>query len=443
MAEKKYKELGVYGLKKQYGVIEEEFLTDLQGAKAIKVYKEMVNNDSTVGTIMLVIKLLMRKVRWDVEVPENATDENQALEDSLFLLECWEDMSHTSQDFISEACSMIPYGWAWFEEVYKLRMGRWEPEPHRRSNFTDGKIGWRKFALRPQDTLHEWKFNPEDGGVIAMVQEDPDSYEKYEIPLEKSLLFRTETYKNNPEGKSLLRHAYRPWFFKKNIENIEAIGTERDLCGIPVMKAPASIIHTDSADADLYNELKKIIRQLKNDENAGMILPSDTDEQGRPLYDFNLVASAGTRQFDTDKIIMRKAREIAMSVIADFILLGHENVGSYALSENKTTLFADSLTIHLDTIAAVLNKYAIPRLFQLNNMEREVYPKLYHLGLEATDLDVIGRFLTALSQAGMPLFPDYKLENHLRKLGKMPLLEEADDSRNPKQEDDDFEEPEE
>jgi hypothetical protein len=51
-----------------------------------------------------------------------------------------------------------------------------------------------------------------------MVQMAPPRYQTTVIPIEKSLLFRTSIAKGNPEGVSLLRTAYRSWYFKKRLE---------------------------------------------------------------------------------------------------------------------------------------------------------------------------------------------------------------------------------
>jgi hypothetical protein len=58
------------------------------------------------------------------------------------------------------------------------------------------------------------------------------------IPIEKMLLFRTTVQRNNPEGRSMLRTAYRPWRNKKRIEEIEGVGIERDLAGLPMARIP-------------------------------------------------------------------------------------------------------------------------------------------------------------------------------------------------------------
>lgn len=63
-------------------------------------------------------------------------------------------------------------------------------------------------------------------------------HEMDRIPMSKAMLFRTESVKDNPEGRSILRNAYRSWYFKRRIQEIEAIGIERDLAGLPVIHAP-------------------------------------------------------------------------------------------------------------------------------------------------------------------------------------------------------------
>jgi hypothetical protein len=61
---------------------------------------------------------------------------------------------------------------------------------------------------------------------------------------------------------------------------------------------------------------------------------------GHEEYGFKLVSAAGTRQFDIGKSVERYKTDIATAVMADFMRLGHEGVGSYSLASSKTSLFA-------------------------------------------------------------------------------------------------------
>lgn len=218
-------ELGATGLKRTSGYINEEFLPQLKGRKAVQVFKEMNDNDPTVGALLFSVDRLMRQIEWRVEPADQDSESKQAAE---FVEECMEDMSTTWDDVVSEILTMLPFGWSWHEIVYKQRVGPWEKDPKKRSKYTDGKIGWRKLPIRAQETLTRWIFD-ETGGVRAMVQMAPPAYKQVVIPIEKSLLFRVSTAKGNPEGRSFLRNAYRPWYVKKRLEEIEMIGAERDL----------------------------------------------------------------------------------------------------------------------------------------------------------------------------------------------------------------------
>ena len=76
---------------------------------------------------------------------------------------------------------------------------------------------------------------------------------------------------------------------------------------------------------------KKMVRGVRRDENEGLVLPTQYDpDTKQPLFDFELMSSGGTRQFDTNSIISRYEQRILMSVLADFILVGHEDTGSYS-----------------------------------------------------------------------------------------------------------------
>lgn len=409
-------ERGETGLYRQSGLIYEEFLRELQGAKAIKIFKEMSNNDAIIAAILNAIKILARGVKWRVDA---ACDTDEDLEAAKFIESCLYDMETTWSETIDEILSMLEFGWSWLEKVYKLRLG-WSSDPTRNSKHNDGRIGWRKLPIRSQDTFYEWQFN-EYGDVVGLRQQSPVDYKIKDIPREKSLLFRTSAHKNNPEGRSILRGAYRAWYMKKRLENIEAIGIERDLAGLPVVWVPAEIMNSSqSSDQKIVTEFKKILRNLRRDEQEGILMPLVTDEKGNKLYDITLLSTGSRRQTDTTQIVARYNKDIASTALADFILLGHENVGSFALASSKTDMFSAAIGSYLDSIAEVFNRDAIPELCRLNGIRLDTYPQLHHGDIETADLTELGGFITAIAGAGMELFPDDKLESYIRQQAGLP-----------------------
>lgn len=404
-------ELGTTGLQRWSGYISEEFHRELTGDRALRVYREMMDNSATVGACLFAIDMLARNVTWHVEAGGKSPEDEDA---ALFVEQCREDMSHSWQDLMSEILTMLGYGWSYHELVYKRRQGP-NSQPGLASRFTDGRIGWRKIPIRSQETRQRWEFDP-GGGITGLWQQDPVAYQTVLIPIQKSLLFRPRAHKNNPEGRSCLRTAYRPWYFSKRIEEIEGVGVERDLAGLPVIFAPPELFRSDrvAEQSSLYIALQNIVRNIRRDEQEGVLMPMAYDAQGKPLYDLKLLSTGGQRQFNTNEVIQRYNQQIAMTMLADFILLGHEKVGSFALASSKTSLFSSALGAWLDGIAEVFNRHAIPRLLGLNGFQLETLPKLMHGDVETVDLIELGNFITALSGAGFPLFPDFDLENWIR-----------------------------
>ena len=414
-------ELGVTGGKRVSGYIDEEHPPALGGRRAVKVYREMSTNDSMVGALLFAIDKLVREVEWQV-IPADQTEPNTKAKE--FLESIMDDMSHSWDDFIGEALSMLVYGWSWHEIVYKKRVGPWEKDPAKRSKHTDGLIGIRKLPIRAQETMLRWSFD-ETGGIRAMVQMAPPRYQTTVIPIEKSLLFRPSVSKGNPEGQSLLRTAYRSWYFKKRLEEFEAIGVERDLAGMPVARVPAEFLKArpGTDQAKTVEAFKKMVRGVRRDENEGLVLPQQFDRDTKqPLFDFELMSSGGSRQFDTTGIIQRYEQRILMSVLADFILVGHQEVGSYSLHTDKTGIFRAALNAITKAIADTLNRHLVPRLFAANGWKLDELPKFEPNNIDPPDLNQLASFISATAGAGMQWFPDPELEKFVRDIARLPEM---------------------
>lgn len=411
--------VGVSGVRRAAGIIDEEFLPALRGRKATKVYREMALNDPIVSALLFTFEQLLRQTEWTVE-GASQEEEDQAAAD--FLESCMDDMSKSWGDTIAEVLSFLTYGWSWSEIVYKKRVGPWEKDPRRKSKYSDGHIGWRKIEIRAQETMMRWIFDPE-GQVQAMVQMAPPRYQTRVIPIERSLLFRFRENKGSPEGISMLRGAYRPWFFKKRLEEFEAIGVERDLAGMPVAKIPASFMNAPvgSPDHKTYQAFKRMVRGIRRDEHEGIVMPISYDKDTKqPLFDFELMSSGGARQFDTSSIIERYEQRILMSVLADFIMVGHQGQGSYALHVDKTGIFRAALNAVAKHIADVFNRYAIPRLFAINGWKPDELPKIVPSNVDSPNLTELVGFMGQLAGMGMEWFPDPDLEKFLRKTSGLP-----------------------
>lgn len=405
-------EIGRIGQNRFGGLFSEEFLPELRGNRGIKIYKEMSENDDIVGSILFAIEMLVRQVHWSVH-PNG--DSNADKEAAGFVESCMDDMESTWTDTLSEILSFLTYGWSAHEIVYKRRMGR-NRDPALRSKYDDGLIGWRKLPIRSQESLYQWAYDDNDN-LTGLIQMPAPSYRLITIPIEKLLLFRTKSRKDNPEGRSILRNAFRDWWFKKRIQEIEGIGIERDLAGFPVLVAPEGVNIWDATDEEMVR-LKAmgemLVKNIRRDSAEGIVMPHD--------WSLQLLSSTSKRNFDTNVIIERYDSRIAMTVLADFVLLGHQNYGTFALSSDKTALFAVAIGTYLDVIREVFNNKAIPQLIDANaeNFAGITdYPTLEHGDIETQDLTQLGDFIQKMTGVGL-LTPDESLEQYVREQAGLP-----------------------
>ena len=405
-------EIGASGLKRSGGVVLEEFHRDLRGPKAAAVYREMLSNDPVIAGIRLLVETFVKGVTWRV-VPGSESDAED-LKWAAFVGECMGDMSHPWSDLIADAISEAWYGFAPCEAVYKIRGGD-TLDPTHKSRYSDGLIGWRKFPLRAQDSVTGWLFD-DAGGVQGLVQQAAPDYRERTIPIEKMLLFRTSARGGNPEGVSLLRGAYVPFYYRKRIAEYEAIGVERDLAGIPVMWLPPALLASGATpeQKSARSTFEAIAKDLRADEIASVTMPLAWDAAGHKVYDLSLLASGGARAFPTDAILNRYAKLEATALLADLVLIGQESVGSFALASSKTNTLAVALNSLLDGIGDVLNRFAVDPLLRLNGVRPDRPPRLAHGDLETSPMAELADAIGKLAAAGMPLFPDPDVENVVR-----------------------------
>ena len=279
---------------------------------------------------------------------------------------------------------------------------------------SDGKFVWNRLYYRPQTSITDFIYN-EDTGDIVEYKQTVTHGEFATIPASNCLLFNIAKTQDNAKGKSLFRNAYRPWYYKTNIERLEAIGIERDLTGVPVLTAPA--------EADLHDEetgnLNKtgawawdIVKKIKYNNQEGLVLQDG--------WKFELVGSPGKRQHDLNQVSLRFSNEIALSMLSQFLVLGMtSSSGSFALAKEQKSLFNIAVEGFAVSIANVVNTQFIgtKSLQVFNNLEKQ--PKLIPVidKLSAQELaSTLGRLLKFNI-----IEPDDKLEEFLR--DKMGLPE--------------------
>jgi hypothetical protein len=397
-------EVGASGLHRSSGYVQEEFLTELSGSRWKRVVRRMLN-DPIIVAFNRCTEMLVRQVTWTWKAASDSPEDGKAKD---FIEGAVKDMGATWADTVSEIVTFTGWGFELSEMVFKRRSGMnpgtyqdsaGSERPLPVSKFNDNLIGWERWAGRAQETIERWEFD-DNGRATAAVQIAAPDWRERIIPLDKCLHFRTTANKGNPEGLSTCRGAYEPWYYKTELQRIEAIGVEKNLSGYPVIRVPQKVIDLGPGNA-IFESWMKMGRDMRVDEQMFSLLPSDrwNNGQGEYMYAIELLSTSG-RLVDTVPIIQRYAQWMLMTVMADFLLLGHEKVGSFALSSDKTNLFSVALGAYLDIIRDEINRKAVPKLLALNGMPLESAPELHHGDIESPDIVELSDAVSKLTLAG-------------------------------------------
>lgn len=369
------KDIGHSGLETRFGRPNDDFLLEWRGREKVKRIDEMVKNSPVIGALRLAIEMPIRNIDWQFTSEEGPDDPRLEL-----LTAARKNLSHSWNDHVTAALLFPFYGWSMFTITYE-RVG--------------GQVLWRKFKELGQDTVHEWAWD-EDGGLAGLKQLPWLAPEL--IPIERMILYRFRYNRNNPEGESILRPAWIPYYYVKNLQQVEGIGIERNLNGLPVITPPmgADMTETTSETSD-WGKATAIVRNIRNDEQAGVVLPPPTGEGEHYKWNLALLSGGGmSKVIDTDIPINRYEKRILMSALAQFLILGQDKVGALSLSVDQTSFFGTALNATADIIAETFTKFAIPRLMRLNGLEAEGL-RLEHSKAGDLDLATLADVLQKLS----------------------------------------------
>ena len=427
-------ELGYSGSNTRFGQIRaDEFQNELKGKQGIRKYREMRDNDATIGAVMYATEQILRDVPRIVE-PSDKKNE-KAVEMAKWLETVFDDMEHSLDDHISEALSSLTFGFAVFEPVYKIRGGPKFVDPKRKSKHSDGHYGIRKLASRAQWTIDSFKVDEKTGEILGVNQERSALTSNF-IPKNKLVHYRTTTTNNDPSGRSILRNAFKSYVYLNTMQVTEGIAVERELNGIPIIRIPSDYLADDATEDQIAirKMAERIGRDLKFNEQGSIVLPSDVwvvedKATTHRLVDVELIASNGNRNIAIDPIIRRYQHDIARSVMAEFLMLGSSTTGSYALSKSKTDIFLRSVESYINTIYDVLNEQIVKPLWELNGFDIELMPTLKAGDVAPHDLDALGSYLRNINGADIDITNQPDIVEALMNNAELPFDRELYDEK--------------
>lgn len=398
-------EMGVTGQRMFGGIPQEEIRTELNFPKTLSTYKQMLLHPACNAPISM-YKAMLSKATLRVLPCSNPTakEKKQAQIVETMLAE----MDIPMQDVIASALTALDCGFAPLEKVFRIRT------KENGSMYDDGLIGIKKLALRHQGSVDNFVFDDDGNEVLGMKQNLAyvnDPFGRYKtrtsstvvLPREKFMLFTVGGNKSNPYGTSPLRNVFLPWKYLQAIEELEASGVAKDLQGIPFMKIPAQYMSAEATPEQklAYAGFQNILRNLQQNSQAGVVLPSDTDpETKQPLFDLELLATVGQKSFDTTKIKEYYRTMIFIGLSADILLMGNTQTGSFALGAIKNSLTSTTVESYLSDILRVFNEDLIKHIYLLNGWDVTRRCTLDSEGFAEIDLDSYSKAINRIGATG-------------------------------------------
>lgn len=326
--------------------------------QAIQTYDKMMMNDAALDVSLRAAKVPVLGAEYFVD-PYNSEPENMLIAEFVrFNL-----LDGTSAPFLNtleEILRMLDYGFSVLEQVYEMR--EWSPEAKgsNRRSYTMLK----KLAPRPAISIKEFIYD-NNGGPVAIVQNALDEKGKsveVTIPINKAVVFTFNKRGGNLEGRSILRSAYKHWYYKDYLYKIDAIQKERHGIGVPRIKLPPGY---QPADRDFALSL---VKNIRTNEEAGFVEP--------PGYEMGFVKPEGSL-VDIMKSIEHHNGMIMLNVMTQFLLLGIQDMGGggRATSTSHQNMYEKSLRALGNYVCQAINLYVVPQLVAYN-FNTNKFPKL-------------------------------------------------------------------
>lgn len=222
------------------------------------------------------------------------------------------------------------------------------------------------------------------------------------IPIRKLAIFSLEPEAGDLRGISVLRSAYKHWYYKDTLYKIDAIQKERHGIGVPVIKLPPGFSADDKKLAD------ELGRNLRTNDRAHIVIPSNWDI---------VFAKLEGQPVSAIESIKHHQEMIQINILAPFLNAPSSDVKTHDMFFKATRYLAA-------TIANVFNKHIIPQLVDFN-FRRGKYPKLRARRIgEWEDLRTLSFALRNFVGAGL-ITPDDVLEAQLREEADLPPMDKA------------------
>lgn len=415
---------------------------ELSWPRCIDTYEQM-QQDATISLVLnklqpTFVEKAFKEGEYMVSYNRKSAESKRAAE---FLKWNLLNMDRSMKNIMRDILKFEAQGFSVLEKVYEEQtVGQYA-----------GMVKVKNLANRPHRTLDStFPFEiPDDGNRITHVVQNTSYYNsRYlnassiyrqgnafktptdtyaRIPINKCMVFGDTVTQSNPLGMSALFSLYKVWKEKRIIEEYETVGVTKDMGGILELQVPAEILVKAAAnpsgpEGQSLDVLKRNAANAHAGEQSYFIIPSDPHEGSASSSQYGVKLKGiegGGKQYSTTDLIRERKKAILDRFGAGFINLGNDGGGSYALSSDKTSLYAHFIEHTIEHIIEVFNRSLFPQLLALNQIRltQEDMPQLVAGEIEESSPDTASKVIQRVKSVnGLAMTKSIILQYH-KKLG--------------------------
>lgn len=362
-----------------------------------KDFVKMRKDDGTASALYNILTMPIIAADWTIEGDKDLDptgEQAQFVLDSLTLPPERGGMSTPFHLVIADMLRAVSEGYRYFEKVHTL-----SPQE---------KIVYRKLVSYDSESVTI--LTDDKGGFAGAEQKvmNGTSMDTVKIPIEKSFLFTHNKERDWIYGESAFVAAYKHYLEKRKLYYLGNM--QAQAAAIPARVGKAAEKSTQEQMDAVAASLSDLIEL-----NSAVVLP----------FGYDVTAIGSTAKMDIMPLINHHNREMAISVLAHFLMLGDGASGSWALSKDQTDLFSLVIRSIMKNLEYHINAYIIPDLTEFN-FAQPSYPTFKFAQVTDGAVSLVADAFKTVLEKYPEAVPDYVLEGIAGKMANQLGLDKPE-----------------
>lgn len=361
----------------------------------MRVFNEM-RQDTLIAGAQLSIKMPLLAADFRILPGDTSSDSKkmaECVERGMGIHKTDSPLSISWIDHVEQALTCMDFGFSMIERV-AVRM-------------EEGEIGFKELNHIPAimlDPSLPWIVF--DGKLIGIMQNIQFSMGIHQRPVayDRLLHFQYQTRNYQPDGESPNSAVWRDWRNRVSLEQLEMIGIEQDTGGTPIVYCP-----TAASQEDIEDILEQI-EQVRRGFRRGIVVPGpkagtkDNSMEGFPPAHSWLIEpymGQSNSVAASREVITSLDKRILLRYLAQFLSLGQDATGSFALANASMNFFALSMKMLQKKMLSVWQRKGVNYLYDQNKAKwpSAKRPRIYWNPVQIQDIQTLTDAYTALVES--------------------------------------------